>query len=86
MPERGHVALSAVGLVAAPSTLEPRWTDGDFDQAVDVHRDGGRWADWRTGGPAAEVLTGSMLVDRRPGGSAVGGRGGLGGRRTAGGP
>ena len=47
VPERGHVALSAVGLVAAPSKLEPRWTDGDFDQAVDVHLDGGRWADWR---------------------------------------
>jgi hypothetical protein len=47
VPERGHVSLSEVGLVAVPSDLSPRWEHVDFDAARDHHTDGGRWADWR---------------------------------------
>ena len=47
VPERGHVSLSEVGLVAVPSDLGPRWEHVDFDAARDHHTDGGRWADWR---------------------------------------
>ena len=47
VPERGHVALSELGLVVRPTRIAQRWAPTDFDADRDHHADGGRWADWR---------------------------------------